>query len=159
MTDELLSKFKVDHSRVPWSIRKKVSSYIAQYPVLGTAQSALHTSPLADLFILDFSGKHSAMLHLLREDYLFKYPPLSVARDSFTQLSELRQRRGEQTCQSFETATRRFEPRFSRKQTSEVGCGVGCSVWGWVLSSIPFTIDRTLFQSHVYKILHNEKTS
>ena len=40
----------------------------------------------------DFSGKHSAMLELLREDYSFRYSPLSVARYSFTQLSELWQR-------------------------------------------------------------------
>ena len=41
---------------------------------------------------LDFSGKHSAMLQLLREDYSFRYPPLSVARYSFKQLSELNRR-------------------------------------------------------------------
>ena len=38
---------------------------------------------------LYFSGKHSAMLQLLREDYLFTYQPLYVARNSFIQLSEL----------------------------------------------------------------------
>ena len=41
--------------------------------------------PLADLV----SGKHSATLQLLREDYSFRCPPLSVARYSFTQLNEL----------------------------------------------------------------------
>ena len=40
----------------------------------------------------DLSGKHSATLQLLREDYWVKYPPLSVARYSFIQQSELWQR-------------------------------------------------------------------
>ena len=40
---------------------------------------------------LDFSGKHSATFQLLHEDYSFTYPPLSIARCSFIQLSELRQ--------------------------------------------------------------------
>ena len=34
-----------------------------------------------------FSGKHSATQQLLREDYLFTYPPLSIARYSCIQLS------------------------------------------------------------------------
>ena len=34
---------------------KKVHSYIERYPVLGTVQSALHFTPLADLFM----GLHS----------------------------------------------------------------------------------------------------
>ena len=38
---------------------------------------------------LNFSGKHSATLQLLHEDYSFRYPPLSVARYSFIPLSEL----------------------------------------------------------------------
>ena len=73
----------------------KVHPYIARYPVLGTAQSALHFNPWQTCLFqhqLDFSGKHSAMLQLLCEDYAFRYPPLSVARSSFIQLSELRQR-------------------------------------------------------------------
>ncbi|KAI0226037.1 hypothetical protein LSAT2_023285 [Lamellibrachia satsuma] len=105
---------------IPEDERKKVEEEEMIQQMIELNLPPRHRKKVTDLFILDFSGKHSAMLHLLREDYLFKYPPLSVARDSFTQLSELRQRRGEQTCQSFETATRRFEPRFSRKQTSEV---------------------------------------
>ena len=71
---------------------KKVRSYIARYPVLGTAQSALHFTPWSTCSFqrhLDFSGKHSATLQLLREDYSFRYPPLSVARYSLIQLSEL----------------------------------------------------------------------
>ena len=41
---------------------------------------------------LEFSEKHSAMLQLLHKDYYLKtYPPLSIARYSFAQPSELRQ--------------------------------------------------------------------
>ena len=40
----------------------------------------------------NFSGKHSASLQLLRIDYSLTYPPLFIARYSFIQLSELRQR-------------------------------------------------------------------
>ena len=39
---------------------------------------------------LNFSGKHSAMLH---KDYLLTYPPLCIAKYSFKQLIELSQRR------------------------------------------------------------------
>ena len=38
---------------------------------------------------LDFSGKHSATMQLLREDYSFKYPPMSAAKYSGIQLSDL----------------------------------------------------------------------
>ena len=59
----------------------KVRSYIAQYPVHRTAQSALHFTPWQTCSFqghLNFSGKHSAMLQLLREDYSFTFPPLYV---------------------------------------------------------------------------------
>ena len=48
--------------------------------------------PLADLFIPMPSRllwEHSATLQLLHEECSFRYPPLSVARYSFIQLSEL----------------------------------------------------------------------
>ena len=45
-------------------VKVKVWFYIALYPVRWTAQSALHSPPLADLFIptpiLGFSWKHSS---------------------------------------------------------------------------------------------------
>ena len=64
---------------------------------------------------LDFSGKHSATLQLLREDYSFRYPSLSVARYSFVQLSELWKRGwDDRNCRSFETAARGFERGFFR---------------------------------------------
>ena len=69
----------------------KVRSYIA--PVLGAVQSALHFIRWHTCsFHFDLSGKHSATQQLLREDYSFKYPPLSVSMYSFIQLSEMWQR-------------------------------------------------------------------
>ena len=70
----------------------KVCSYIARYPVLGTAQSTLHFIPQQNCSFqghFNFSWKHSAILQLLRKDYSFRYPCMCVARYSFIQLSEL----------------------------------------------------------------------
>ena len=72
---------------------KVVSSYIAQYPVLRTVQSALHFTSLVDLFnqtpsqLLWVSSSH--MQQLMREGCT--YSPLSIGRYSFIQLSELEQ--------------------------------------------------------------------
>ncbi|KAK2161145.1 hypothetical protein NP493_1599g00001 [Ridgeia piscesae] len=69
-----------------------VSSYIAQYPILRIAQSALHFTSLADLFTQTPSQllweASSHMLQLMREGCSYIYPPLSIARYSFIQLSE-----------------------------------------------------------------------
>ena len=74
---------------------KKARSYIAPYPVPGTVQRASHFAPWQTCSFqryLNFSGKHSATLQLFREDYSFRYPPMSAARYSFIQLSEIWQR-------------------------------------------------------------------
>ena len=71
----------------------KVWFYIALYPVRWTAQSALHFPPLADLFIpTPFSASLGSILAMqqLRYDYSLTFPPLSIARYSFIQLSRLR---------------------------------------------------------------------
>ena len=60
------------------TIKVKVSSDIAQYPVLRTAQSALHFTSLADLFnqtpsqFLWKASNH--MLQLMREGCSYTYP-------------------------------------------------------------------------------------
>ena len=60
--------------------RKKVSFYIAQYPILRIAQSTLHFTSLADLFnqtpsqLLWEASSH--MQQLMREDCSYTYPPL-----------------------------------------------------------------------------------
>ena len=88
----------------------KGSSYIAQYPVLRTAQSVLHFTYLADLFTQTPSRllweASSHMLQLMREGCSYTYPPLSIVRYSFKQLSELEQCRVKKLAQGFNTAAR-----------------------------------------------------
>ena len=67
-----------------------VSSYVAQYPVLRIAQSAVHFNPwqiCSIEFHFDFYVKHAT----INAQKLFpnKHPPLSTARYSFIQLNEL----------------------------------------------------------------------
>ena len=100
-------------------VLKKVSSYIAQYPVLGTIQSALHFTSLTDLFTQTPSRllweASSHMLQLMREGCSYTYPPLSTARYSFIQLSELEQCRVKKLVQGFNTAAQDSNPgSFSR---------------------------------------------
>ena len=60
-----------------------------------TAQGALHFTPWQACSFqrhFDFSVNHSTTLQLLREEYSFRCPPLSVARYSIIQLSKLWQR-------------------------------------------------------------------
>ena len=46
-------------------------------------------SAVSSTLLPDCSGKHSATLHLLCEDYSLTFPRLSIARYIFIQLSEL----------------------------------------------------------------------
>ena len=81
----------------------KVWFYIALYPVRWTAQSALHFPPLADLFIpTPFSTSLGSILAMqqLRNDYSLTFPPLSIARYSFIQLSRLRRREVKENAQT-----------------------------------------------------------
>ena len=86
----------------------KVGSYIAQYPILRIAQSALHITFLAELFnqtpsqVLWEASSHT--LQLMREGCSYTYPPLSIARYSFIQLSGLEQCRVKILAQGFNTA-------------------------------------------------------
>ena len=93
---------------------KKVSSCIAQYQILRIAQSALHFTSLTDLFNQTPSQLlwevSSHMLQLMREGCLYTYPPLSIARNSFIQLSELEQCRVKTTCLMFSHRSTGFEP-------------------------------------------------
>ena len=71
----------------------KGSFYIAQYPVRWTAQSASHFLPsLTDLFIPTpfsaSSGRILARQQLRAKTKSLTFPPLSIARYSFIQLSE-----------------------------------------------------------------------
>ena len=92
----------------------KASSYIEQYPVLRTVQSALHFTILTDLFtqtpsrLLWEASRH--MLLLMREGCSYTYPPLPIARNSFIQMSELEQCRVKTPAQSFNTAAQDSNP-------------------------------------------------
>ena len=97
--------------------KKKVWFYIALYPVRWTAQSALHFPPLADLFIpTPFSASLGSILAMqqLRNDYSLTFPPLSIARYSFIQLSRLRRREVKENAKTSKRQQRGFEPGLSR---------------------------------------------
>ena len=69
--------------------------YIAQYPVRCTAQSALHFySPGIPAHSDTNSAALGSILDMqqLHNDYSLTCPPLSIVRNSFIQLSELRRR-------------------------------------------------------------------
>ena len=96
--------------------KKKVWFYLALYPVHWTAQSALHFPPLADLFIpTPFSASLGSILAMqqLRNDYSPTFPPVSIARYSFIQLSRLRRREVKENAQTSQRYQRGFEPGLS----------------------------------------------
>ena len=76
--------------------------YIAQYPVLRIAQSTF-TLPWQTCSI-----KHH--LNFSREGRSYTYPPLSIARYSFIQLSELEQCRVNKLAQGFNTTVQDSNP-------------------------------------------------
>ena len=91
----------------PAGVLKKVSSYIAQYPILRISQSALHFTSHSDIFnqtpsqLLWEASSH--MLQLMCKGCLYTHPPLSIARYSFIQLSELEQCRVKKLAEGFNT--------------------------------------------------------
>ena len=144
--------------------------YIALYPVRWTAQRALHSPPLADLFIpTPFSASLGSILAMqqLRNDYSLTFPPLSIARYSFIQLSRLRRREMKENAQTSKRYQRGFEPGLSRlrvrhstnwatalhngmraSKASRCACALGGSRF-WLVES-------TLFGDHVSLRLHWE---
>ena len=93
---------------------KNESSYIAQYPVLRTVQSVLHFTSLTDLFTQTPSRllweASSLMLQLMHEGCSYTYSPLSIARYSFIQLTELEQCRVKKLVQDFNTGAQYSNP-------------------------------------------------
>ena len=98
------------------------TSYIAQYPVLRTVQSALHFTSLTNLFTQTpsrlFWEASSHVLQLMREGCSYTYQPLSMAMYSFIQLTELEQCRVKKLAQGFNTAAQDSNPG-SRSRESE----------------------------------------
>ena len=97
--------FPAEYSVPLTSKKAKASSYMAQYPVLRTVQSALHFISLTDLFTQTPSQllweASSHMLQLMCEGCSYTHPPLTITRYSFIQLSELEQCRVKKTCPMF----------------------------------------------------------
>ena len=123
----ILYNLQFDHfyifQAVNISVIKKVnktSSYIAQNPVPRTVQSASHPTSLTDLFTqAPFRiSASSHMPQLMREGCSYTYPPLSIHRYSFIQLSELEQCRLKKLAQSFNTTAQDSNPG-SRSRESE----------------------------------------
>ena len=71
----------------------------------------------------------SHMLQLMREGCSYTYPPLSIVRYSFIQLSELEQCRVKKLAQCFKTAAQNSNPcPFSREsETLPPATGVFCT--------------------------------
>ena len=63
---------------------------------------------------LDFSGQHSSHAAITREDHSFTFPPTSIARYSFIQLSELGRRGENKNLPTLKRLQRGFEPGLSR---------------------------------------------
>ena len=75
--------------------------YIALYPVRWTAQSALHfSSPGRSVHSDTNPASPGSILTMQREDYSLTFPPLSIARYSLIQLSELGHRGENEHAQS-----------------------------------------------------------
>ena len=92
----------------------KASSYITQYPVR-TQDCSKHFTlyfpdrPVhSDTRLLWEASSH--MLQLMHEGCSYTYPPLSIVKYSFIQLSELEQCRGEKLAQDFNTAAQDSNP-------------------------------------------------
>ena len=98
----------------------KGSFYIAQYPVRWTAQSASHFLPsLTDLFIpTPFSASPGSILawqQLRAKTKSLTFPPLSIARYSFIQLSEQGRLWSERKMPNLRNGSKGgFEPGLSR---------------------------------------------
>ena len=90
----------------------KGTFYIAQYPVRWTAQSALHffASPGRPVHSDTNSASPGSILarqQLRAKAKSLTFPPLSIARYSFIQLSEQGRQWRERKCPIFETVTKR----------------------------------------------------
>ena len=93
------------------TVKKKGSFYIAQYPVRWTAQSALHffASPGRPVHSDTNSASPGSILarqQLRAKAKSLTFPPLSIARYSFIQLSEQGRQWRERKCPIFETVTK-----------------------------------------------------
>ena len=92
----------------------KVCFYIAQYPVRFYTLHFTTWHTCSFQYQHDISGKHSAILQLLCDDYSLTSPPLYIAWYSFIQLTELGRRGENGNAQTSKWLQRRFETEVSR---------------------------------------------
>ena len=107
----------------------------------------LHFTSLTDLFtqtpyrLLWEASSH--MLELMREGCSYTYPPLSIARYSFIQLSELEQCRVKKLAQGFNPAAQDFNPGSCSRKSEALPLshcalltGVGIVALRWSLDDV-----------------------
>ena len=94
-----------------------VHSYIAWHLVLVTAQSALHFTRNIPAYSNVICVKHSATLQLLRR-LLITYPPLSVPRNSFIQLSDLWQQGVNKIAQASKRQQKHLSPDYLDRESN-----------------------------------------
>ena len=127
-------------------LKKRVSFYIAQYPVRWTAQNALHFTPWQTCSFrhqLGFSGTHSAMLQLLCKYYSLTFPPLSIARYSFIQLRQLGRHGENKNALDFEAVAKGIRtqalscesPAFYRR--ASILCKILALFWSIAILCLP----------------------
>ena len=96
-------------------VKGKGSFYIAQYPVRWTAQSASHFLPsLTDLFNPTPTRSILARQQLRAKTKSLTFPPLSIARYSFIQMSQQLVNGENENAQSSKRYQRGFEPGLTR---------------------------------------------
>ena len=96
--------------RLPRGDSQTVVKYMFFYSAVST-QSALHFTPWQTCSFrhqLDFSGKHSAITQLLHKNRSPTFKPPSIARYSFTQLSELGRHGEDEKGPYFKMAVKRI---------------------------------------------------
>ena len=126
----------------------KASSYVAQYPVLRTVQSALHFTSLTDLFTQTPSRllweAFSHMLQLMREGCSYTYPPLYIVSYSFIQLSKLEQCRVNKLAQCFNTAASDSNPgsRSGKSEALHLTTALYECLWYIISSAAPDTVSQ-----------------
>ena len=105
--------------------------------VLGTVQSALHFTSLADLFaqipsrLLWETSSH--MLQLMREGCSYTYPPMYTARYSCIQLSELEQCRVNKLAQGFNIAAQDSNSGSRSRESEALPMSLCALCKGWVV--------------------------
>ena len=115
------------HFMLALLLKKEFIKYRKRYVLYSTVSSHLDRSksftlhPLAASSFrhqLDFSGKHSSHAEFTSEDYSLTFPPSSVARYSFKQLSELGHRGENKNVQSLKGAIQVLRDTFPGNLTN-----------------------------------------